>query len=101
MSILQLLKDQELKPKVKQTKLEGVELYVKKLTYGEFIKLTEAGDLYTQLQALVCDSEGNRVFDDQTIDVLDRYPTDSLVKLLKEATDFNSLDHQIDDAKKN
>lgn len=99
MSIRNQLEAVTIKPNVKAAKLAGVDIYVRKLSWGELRRVQALDDPAKQVCAVMCDSDGNQVYGEDESNLLDKFNPEDLKAVLDVATSFNSLDEQVRAAK--
>ena len=99
MSIREQLEAIEIKPQVKDAKLGGIPVYVRKLSWGELRRIQALDDPAQQVCAVLCDEQGQQVYNEDESHYLDKFHADDLKAVLDVATAFNSLDEQVKQAK--
>lgn len=89
-------------PKVKQVDMSeewGCQPYIRKLSWGELKRVQSLDDPAKQVCAVLCDADGQPIYNEDEAHLLEKFHADDLKKVLDLATSFNSLDEQVREAK--
>ncbi|MCB9949584.1 MAG: hypothetical protein H6824_01230 [Planctomycetaceae bacterium] len=98
-NLKELLTNAKFKAEVKPIEIEGVgQFFVKRLSWGELRKQSKM-EVTEQVCNVLCDEEGNLLFTKEESENLDHLPPQVVKQILDEATEFNSLDAKVKQAK--